>query len=250
MASRRPTHNFVTSPSGLLVPEVTDDAVNDRTDITFDIAPATSDGYVLQTEGGEVVWGPGGGAGGGVDSIEADGGGALTGDVTFSEGSNITLTTAGNDIEIAAAGGGGVTEVANVTFTSQVDISATVEASGDTVVSSGAITYTADQHKIEFYSPWERMFGASAANSITMIVNLWDGASNLCRIGMVSTYDAGSGNGAPFYCCRYLTPSAGSHTYIIKAWVSGTSASGQFGAGNGGSSSTLVPGFIRITKGG
>lgn len=49
-----------------------------------------------------------GGGGGGVDTFNT-----LTGDVTISEGTNITFNTVGNDIEISAAGGGGgtVTEV-------------------------------------------------------------------------------------------------------------------------------------------
>jgi len=45
-------------------------------------------------------------AAGGVTSIEANGEGALTGDVTFSEGTGITLNTSGNDIEINSTGSG------------------------------------------------------------------------------------------------------------------------------------------------
>lgn len=45
------------------------------------------------------------GAGAGVSSLEADGAGALTGAVTLSEGAGVTLTTVGNDIEIASGGG-------------------------------------------------------------------------------------------------------------------------------------------------
>ena len=48
-----------------------------------------------------------GGGGGGVSSISKSGDTQLTGDVTLSEGSNITLTQVGNDIEIASSGGGG-----------------------------------------------------------------------------------------------------------------------------------------------
>lgn len=146
------------------------------------------------------------------------------------------------------AGGSGTTQVAFVEFTSNVDISATVEASGNTVVSAGAVTYENVVHKIEFWAPKAQVFGAGG--HITLLINLWDGASNLFRIGEVSHIDSGSGEGGPIYLQRFITPSAASHTYIVKAWVSGTSASAQFKAGNAGSSSTLVPGFIRITKGG
>ncbi len=49
----------------------------------------------------------GGGSGGGVTSLAKSGDAALTGAVTLSEGSNVTLTQVGQDIEIAAASGGG-----------------------------------------------------------------------------------------------------------------------------------------------
>ena len=48
-----------------------------------------------------------GGASAGVSSISESGQAQLTGDVTLSEGSNITLTQVGNDIAIASSGGAG-----------------------------------------------------------------------------------------------------------------------------------------------
>lgn len=47
------------------------------------------------------------GSGSGVSSIAKEGSTALTGSVTLSEGSNVTLTQVGNDIEISSSGGGG-----------------------------------------------------------------------------------------------------------------------------------------------
>lgn len=52
--------------------------------------------------GGEIELAAAGG--GGVDSIAKSGDTGLTGDVTLSEGSGVTLTQSGNDIEIAASG--------------------------------------------------------------------------------------------------------------------------------------------------
>jgi hypothetical protein len=49
----------------------------------------------------------GGGGGGGVSTLAKSGDTPLTGAVTLSEGSNISLTQVGNDIEIAATAGGG-----------------------------------------------------------------------------------------------------------------------------------------------
>lgn len=53
------------------------------------------------------TWDVFGAGGGGVSSIAKSGSAALTGDVTLSEGANVTLTQAGQDIQIAATGAAG-----------------------------------------------------------------------------------------------------------------------------------------------
>ena len=66
----------------------------------------TTDGqlYVYNSSGyTQITAGPGSV----VDSISKTGSPALTGDVTLSQGSNVTLTQTGQDISIAATGGGG-----------------------------------------------------------------------------------------------------------------------------------------------
>jgi hypothetical protein len=54
--------------------------------------------------------------GGGVDSLAKSGDTQLTGDVTLSQGSNITLTQSGNDIAIAASGGSGLVQLFDSTL--------------------------------------------------------------------------------------------------------------------------------------
>ena len=58
-----------------------------------------------------------GGGGGGVDTFNT-----LTGDVTISEGTNITFNTVGNDIEISASGGGGSGTVTEVTTNAPLSV--------------------------------------------------------------------------------------------------------------------------------
>lgn len=150
-------------------------------------------------------------------------------------------------VKWAAAAAGGATELAYVEFTSNVSVSAVSDATGNTIVSAGAVTYTAVKHKIEFWTP-QALLAATAAG--VLIVNLWDASTNLARIGYFDSQNAGSGDGGPMYCCRYITPTAGSHTYIIKAWVSGTGAAATMKGGAGSGGTAMMPGFIRVTMGG
>lgn len=50
--------NFVTSDSGLLVPTVTSNPAINGANVTFDLSPATTDGWVITTEAGVVGWAP------------------------------------------------------------------------------------------------------------------------------------------------------------------------------------------------
>lgn len=60
----------------------------------------------------------------GVSSIRKTGSAALTGDVTLSAGSNVTLTQTGNDISIASTGGvgGGDLVTTNQTLTGNLTV--------------------------------------------------------------------------------------------------------------------------------
>lgn len=70
------------------------------------VADTTTSGYVIHSRG--VIVSSGGGGGAGVSSISKSGDPLLTGDVTLSAGSNITLTQTGQDIQIASSGTGTV----------------------------------------------------------------------------------------------------------------------------------------------
>lgn len=133
-------------------------------------------------------------------------------------------------------------EVGYTQFTADVLITATTDATAQTVVSSGAITYEAVPHLIEFFSPF--VLPDSAAASREVWLNLYDGATDLGRLGRVRS-PAAAIMSAPATLPRRLTPTAASHTYIIKAWVN--AGTGTVAAGVGGTATTL-PGFIRIRR--
>lgn len=122
-------------------------------------------------------------------------------------------------------------------FTSPVTISGTTGAP-TTVVTSGAVTLDGAQSIIvEFYSP--QVNCGSGGDFVAMV--LFDGATNLGQIGTVSA----SNNEADgvFYKVKIASPSAGSHTYTVKAFRSLVNGTIQAGAGGAGA---FMPGCIRI----
>jgi hypothetical protein len=139
--------------------------------------------------------------------------------------------------------GGGVTVLSYVPFTSSVAVTGTSEAAPTTVVTAGAITATGTTLIcVEFYAPWVDV--GTTAGDFCFIGLRQDGAS----IGHLALFGGGASGvdyPVPVSVRRYLTPAAGSHTYVIAAWR-GTTA--QITAGPGGASSDM-PGYIRITSG-
>jgi hypothetical protein len=136
--------------------------------------------------------------------------------------------------------GGGVTELAYATRTSDVLISGTSVSSPTDCVSTAATTYAATPTRIDVFAVAVEL----TSSGIVVFVDLWDDTTNLGRIGQVQS---GSNNlDAPFYACVFVTPTAGSHTYKVRAWKSGGTAAiraGAFGSGN------FAPMFIRVTSG-
>jgi hypothetical protein len=146
----------------------------------------------------------------------------------------------------AAAGGGGVTEDSYVEFTSLVSITATTEATSTTIVTAAAVTAAGGvKYCVEFYSP-QAITGTNASPAY-LNISLWDGSTVLGRIASVSHADASNPVSTPIWVCRYLTPSAGSHTYSVRAYYVNSAPLVNAGAGG---TTTYMPGFIRVTHGG
>ena len=116
-------------------------------------------------------------------------------------------------------------------------------------MSLGALSYTAVPILLEFFSPSARAGQAAAGNFLVLV--LCDGSTVLGQLGVLYTAAAQPSN-HPVFAVRRLTPSAGSHTYNVKAYVnagSGVVRAGAGGAGGTGSSAaTDLPGFIRAVR--
>lgn len=125
--------------------------------------------------------------------------------------------------------------------TSIVPITATTLGTVDTVITGNAVAYDGSTPvMVEFFCP-DAQTPAGAGQY--MVMYLFDGASD---IGMIAfLYSGNAVNRNPIIGKFRITPSASTHTYSIKAYVS--AGSGYFNCGAAGSD-TRVPGFLRITK--
>jgi hypothetical protein len=127
-------------------------------------------------------------------------------------------------------------------FTSAVNITATTEATADTVVTGNAVTYDGSTAVlVEFFAPHAAPTATAAKN---VLFWLYDGSSSIGALGAITTPATGTLQ-VPISVRRKLTPSNASHTYSIRCSVN--TATGVVTAGAGGAGA-YFPGFIRITK--
>lgn len=150
------------------------------------------------------------------------------------------------EVEIWRLGSGGSSssELFYAQVTSDVSIAnGTSEASPVDIVSLGAQTYTAVPIRIEFYAP---TITADTARAVLFL--LFDGATMLCRL--TDLRFGGTGQSLPAFGAIRLTPSAGSHTYRIRAMNSATggSASVVSGGGGAGGAGTYAPISLRASR--
>ena len=133
-------------------------------------------------------------------------------------------------------------ELAYAQSTSAVNVIQGTEATAQNCATAPALTFDgATAVLIEFYAELARP-AASAAASLTFW--LYDGSSSVGAVAAFSNPSAGTFN-TPVYILRRLTPSAGSHTYGIRASVSVATALVHAGSGGAGQD---APMFIRISR--
>ena len=142
------------------------------------------------------------------------------------------------DIEAATTGGGGGGggggEIGYDQTTASVVVSSTTESAGTTVITCGAHTFDGAPVMVQFFCV--NAIGGSAG----LIVNLFEGSTQIARL----LYN-NSGSAGVIQCSYRFTPSAGSHTYKITAYISGSNATLTAGAGG---TAGFSPMFVRFTK--
>lgn len=134
------------------------------------------------------------------------------------------------------------TELGYTEFSTNVAISATTDATANTVVTAPAVTCDGSSVVVvDFFAP---LVGIPAAIGANLVVNLYQDGVDIGRLGIFANPAANTWNTAG-RLQRRLTPASGSRTYSIRAWVS--TGTGGIQGGAGGVATTL-PGFIRVTK--
>jgi hypothetical protein len=130
-------------------------------------------------------------------------------------------------------------ELAYAQVTGTVNVTATAYATADVLITAPAVTLDGGLVMVEYFAP---SVTTAAAGQIG--VALWDGTTDL---GIIAQFQSG-GTGSqrtPLLARRRLTPTAGSHTFSVRAVVAGGTAA--FSSGPGGASQ-LSPAYLRLTR--
>jgi hypothetical protein len=134
-------------------------------------------------------------------------------------------------------------QISYTPITASVNLTATSAPTAQTVITAGAGVFDGYPVMIEFYCPMATPPQSSVNGQIQ--IDLWDGSTDLGIIAQVITPAAGLLL-MPVTASRIFNPSAGNHTFSIRAWVAGTGTS-TIGAGAGGVGN-YVPAYLRITR--
>ncbi len=156
----------------------------------------------------------------------------------------LAIARAGASLKVLGSGLPGY-EIGYDQITTGVNITGTTEAGANTIITCAAHTFDGTPVICEFFSPQVAFPTASLGNSLG--INLWEGATELgnlvfMRVDQISNQDFKS-----VYARYRFTPSAASHTYLLKAYASSTTGTPSIGAGAGGVGAN-VPAFVRFTK--
>lgn len=134
-----------------------------------------------------------------------------------------------------------------VQITSSVNITATTEGTANTVVTANAVTFDGSTEVI-IQAWFNSVKAANDAAGRQLVFVLYDdtggGAAAVGQVGFIRGPST-TANERPTKIERPITPSAASHTYSLRAFVSAGTGVVEAGAGGSGQA---APGFIRITK--
>lgn len=124
-------------------------------------------------------------------------------------------------------------------------ITSTSEAAPNDVVSLPAVTFNGlDTVELVYYAAAAVLEVKVGTPSYALVLNLWDASTDLGRIAVMQTPVAPSAELAiPIQVSNRRTPSAGSHTYKIRGWVTVAGEQARIDA-----STPRLPSYIRALR--
>jgi hypothetical protein len=166
-------------------------------------------------------------------------------------GVSVTGTAASGQVPVASSSSAGVWkyppgfEFGYDEITSGVNITGTTAATATTIITCAAHTFDGAAVLVEFYSPQVALDTGAAGD--TLGIDLWEGASDLGGFSFLRSVITASQNYATVRATHRFTPSAGSHTYLLKAYASSTTGTPSINGGAGGAGINFSA-FVRFTK--
>lgn len=148
--------------------------------------------------------------------------------------------------QVGIAGGSGTIgfEIGYDQITAPVNIASTNEAAPTTIIAGSSYTFDGAAVLATFWCPYLQ-YGTSGSQIVD--VHLWEGGTELGRIAHISLAANDTQMAISVGGFLRFTPTAGAHTYSIKAHCNNTTGNPQVGAGAGGVGAYL-PAFLRLTK--
>lgn len=128
--------------------------------------------------------------------------------------------------------------VAPVTINTTTELTAVVLVTAPSVTLDGATVVDIEFSSVQMGTP-------AIAAAATLVCLFLDGVS----LGRWATVQTGTASASPFsvpLLLRYrMTPAAGAHTFSVRAYCSGSTATAQAGAGGAGA---LLPMWVRVRR--
>lgn len=129
-------------------------------------------------------------------------------------------------------------------ITGNVTVSATTSAGATSVIAGSSYTYENVPYVFEFFSP---SVNTPAASPGFIIIGLFEDGTSVGNIATIYSQLNTANIRVPVTAQLRRTPSAGAHTYAIKAYRDGGASTATIVAGAAGAD-TAVPAFLRIRK--